>query len=130
MSYYNVITIYNDLVIDFILDPGDVDSMSPWQLHLIEGHTFPHHILRTWYRHFDVSMDTTSVEDMYKTLCLLHAGRQAQVEQAQVGGREKDLDIGATNVAQMFQLPVYKIVFHMHKPCDYLQGQGHILRSK
>lgn len=65
---------------DFILDRGDVDSLSPWQLHLIDGHTFPHHVLRTWYSHFDIAMDTTSIEDMYKTLCLLHAGRQTQVE--------------------------------------------------
>ncbi|WAQ97877.1 hypothetical protein MAR_022250 [Mya arenaria] len=66
---------------DFILDPSEVDSMSPWQMHLIEGHTFPHHVLRIWYSRFDVAMDTTSIEDMYKTLCLLHAGRQAQAEQ-------------------------------------------------
>ncbi|KAH3858159.1 hypothetical protein DPMN_100779 [Dreissena polymorpha] len=76
--------------------------MSPWQLHLIEGHTFPHHILRTWYRHFDVCMDTTSVEDMYKTLCLLHAGRQAQVEQAQVRGWEDDPDIKAWRMTLSF----------------------------
>ncbi|XP_053399556.1 gem-associated protein 5-like [Mercenaria mercenaria] len=69
---------------DFILDPGDVSSLSPWQLHLIRGHTFPHHVLRIWYSHFDIAMDTTSVEDMYKTLCLLHAGRQSQVELPQI----------------------------------------------
>ncbi|KAL4230770.1 Gem-associated protein 5 [Mactra antiquata] len=69
---------------DFILDPGDIDVLSPWQQHLVNGHTFPHHALRIWYSHFDVSMDTTSVEDMYKTLCLLHAGRQTQVELTQI----------------------------------------------
>jgi len=71
---------------EFILDRGDVDSLSPWQLHLIDGHTFPHLILRTWYSHFDIAIDTTSIEDMYKTLCLLHAGRQAQVELPLVNG--------------------------------------------
>ena len=59
--------------------------MSPWQMHLVAGHTFPHHILRTWYSRHDIAMDTATVEDMYKTLCLLHAGRQAQVEQNMVG---------------------------------------------
>jgi len=72
-------------VSDFILDPSEVDSMSPWQMHLVAGHTFPHHILRTWYSRHDIAMDTATVEDMYKTLCLLHAGRQAQVEQNMVG---------------------------------------------
>lgn len=72
------------LFVDFILDPGDIDVLSPWQQHLVNGHTFPHNVLRIWYSHFDISMDTTSVEDMYKTLCLLHAGRQSQVELPQV----------------------------------------------
>ena len=63
-----------------MLDMEDVDPMSPWQPQLIEGHSFPHHVLRTWYCHLDVPMDTSSLEDMYKTLCLLHAGRQTQVD--------------------------------------------------
>ena len=72
------------LLSDFILDREDIDPMSPWQPHLIEGHTFPHQILRIWYSYLDVPMDTASLEDMYKTLCLLHAGRQTQVEIQQV----------------------------------------------
>ena len=83
----NFIEVPYCVVADFILDHEDVDRMSPWQPHLIEGHTFPHHILRIWYSYLDVPMDTASLEDMYKTLCLLHAGRQTQVELQQVRSR-------------------------------------------
>ncbi|KAK3580429.1 hypothetical protein CHS0354_035471 [Potamilus streckersoni] len=69
---------------DFILDPEENDPMSPWEPHLVDGHSFPHYILWLWYTHLDVAMDTTSVEDMYKTLSLLHAGHQAQVDVPQI----------------------------------------------
>ncbi|KAL3879661.1 hypothetical protein ACJMK2_031948, partial [Sinanodonta woodiana] len=68
----------------FILDPEENDPMSPWEPHLVDGHSFPHYILWLWYTHLDVAMDTASVEDMYKTLSLLHAGHQAQVDVPQI----------------------------------------------
>ncbi|KAJ8298184.1 hypothetical protein KUTeg_024715 [Tegillarca granosa] len=63
---------------DFILDSEVTDPVLPWQPHLIAGHTFPHHVLRIWYGNLGITMDTASIEEMYRALSVLHAGRQVQ----------------------------------------------------
>ncbi|XP_076070667.1 gem-associated protein 5-like isoform X2 [Mytilus galloprovincialis] len=69
---------------DFILDSDENDPISPWQPNIVEGHTFPHHVLRIWYGNLGITMDTNSLEEMYKSLSVLHAGRQAQTELPQL----------------------------------------------
>ena len=66
------------------MDPDENDPISPWQPTIVEGHTFPHHVLRTWYCNLGITMDTSSLEEMYKSLSVLHAGRQGQTELPQV----------------------------------------------
>ncbi|KAK3100512.1 hypothetical protein FSP39_021082 [Pinctada imbricata] len=72
------------IIPDFILDMQDTDPISPWKPRLIEGHTFPHHVLRVWYSYLSIAMDTENIEDMYKSLSVLHAGKQSQEEISQL----------------------------------------------
>lgn len=69
---------------DFILDSEENDPISPWRPKLVEGHTFPHQVLRVLYSNLGVCMDTSNLEDMYKALSILHAGRQVQTDTTQV----------------------------------------------
>lgn len=69
---------------DFILDNKDRDTLSPWKPWLIDGLTFPHHALRIFYSNLGIVMDTESLEEMYKSLSILQAGKQSQEEIHQV----------------------------------------------
>ena len=71
-------------VLDFILDNKDRDTLSPWKPWLINGLTFPHHVLRVFYSNLGIVMDTESLEEMYKSLSILQAGKQSQEEIHQV----------------------------------------------
>ncbi|OWF45310.1 gem-associated protein 5-like [Mizuhopecten yessoensis] len=75
------------LLPDFMLDAKENEPISPWQPYLIDGHTFPHHVLRILHSSLGVSMDTTNLEDMYKALSVLHAGRQVQTDLTQLLGQ-------------------------------------------
>ncbi|XP_060078827.1 uncharacterized protein LOC132558299 [Ylistrum balloti] len=75
------------LLPDFMLDAKENEPISPWQPYLIDGHTFPHHVLRILHSSLGVSMDTTNLEDMYKALSVLHAGRQIQTDLLQLLGQ-------------------------------------------
>ncbi|XP_033742288.1 uncharacterized protein LOC117328824 isoform X2 [Pecten maximus] len=75
------------LLPDFMLDAKENEPISPWQPYLIDGHTFPHHVLRILHSSLGVSMDTTNLEDMYKALSVLHAGRQLQTDLLQLLGQ-------------------------------------------
>ncbi|XP_069129450.1 gem-associated protein 5-like isoform X2 [Argopecten irradians] len=75
------------LLPDFMLDAKENEPISPWQPYLIDGHTFPHHVLRILHSSLGVSMDTTNLEEMYKALSVLHAGRQLQTDLLQLLGQ-------------------------------------------
>lgn len=47
---------------------------------MIDGLTFPHHALRIFYSNLGIVMDTESLEEMYKSLSILQAGKQSQEE--------------------------------------------------
>lgn len=81
---------------DFILDNKDRDTLSPWKPWLIDGLTFPHHVLRIFYSNLGIIMDTESLEEMYKSLSILQAGKQSQEEILQVLQRKescKDVNV-------------------------------------
>lgn len=75
---------------DFILDNKDRDTLSPWKPWLIDGLTFPHHALRIFYSNLGIVMDTESLEEMYKSLSILQAGKQSQEEIHQVPKEVKE----------------------------------------
>lgn len=75
---------------DFILDNKDRDTLSPWKPWLIDGLTFPHHALRIFYSNLGIVMDTESLEEMYKSLSILQAGKQSQEEIHQVQKEVKE----------------------------------------
>lgn len=70
---------------EFILDPSDADPVLPWETHLVDGHAFPHHILRVWYIHLNIAMATEQLHVMYHALQQLHSGRQIHLDTQQVG---------------------------------------------
>lgn len=69
---------------EFILDPSDADPVLPWETHLVDGHAFPHHILRVWYIHLNIAMATEQLHVMYHALQQLHSGRQIHLDTQQV----------------------------------------------
>ncbi|XP_005111524.2 uncharacterized protein LOC101862229 [Aplysia californica] len=40
---------------EFLLDKSERDPVVPWEAHLIGEHSFPHHVLRAWYRGLDIA---------------------------------------------------------------------------
>lgn len=108
---------------DFILDNKDRDTLSPWKPWLIDGLTFPHHALRIFYSNLGIVMDTESLEEMYKSLSILQAGKQSQEEIHQVQKEVKEklfIDQIYTIypfffLAMLFFLSIFTITYMMPK---------------
>nr|KAG5706227.1 hypothetical protein BaRGS_019554 [Batillaria attramentaria] len=69
---------------EFILDPNEADPVLPWELHLVDGHAFPHHMLRMWHLHLEVTMETEQLHLVYHALQQLQSGRQTHLDTQQV----------------------------------------------
>ncbi|GAB1608844.1 uncharacterized protein LOC115218449 isoform X2 [Argonauta hians] len=72
------------LLPDFILDNSDTDPLCPWKPYLINKHTFFNHVLRTWHYCLDVDLESSNVEDMYRTLNSHMSARQSFVNTDQL----------------------------------------------
>ncbi|KAK6976015.1 Gem-associated protein 5 [Biomphalaria glabrata] len=61
---------------EFLVDRSDVDPVVPWEPYLIGGHTFPHHLLRVWHQHLDITMVTQELMAMHTAISQLISLRQ------------------------------------------------------
>ncbi|XP_059152054.1 uncharacterized protein LOC131938150 [Physella acuta] len=61
---------------EFLVDKSEIDPVVPWEPFLIDEHTFPHHLLRSWYKHFDINMVTQELTAMHAAISQLVSLRQ------------------------------------------------------
>ncbi|KAH9499455.1 Gem-associated protein 5 [Bulinus truncatus] len=61
---------------EFLVDKSDVDPVIPWEPYLICGHTFPHHLLRVWHQHLDITMVSQELTAMHTAISQLISLRQ------------------------------------------------------
>ncbi|CAL1530881.1 unnamed protein product, partial [Lymnaea stagnalis] len=61
---------------EFLVDRSDIDPVVPWEPYLIGEHTFPHHLLRIWHQHLDITMVTQELKAMHTAISQLISLRQ------------------------------------------------------
>uniref|UniRef100_A0A0B7BFM2 Uncharacterized protein n=1 Tax=Arion vulgaris TaxID=1028688 RepID=A0A0B7BFM2_9EUPU len=65
---------------EFLLDKSEIYPVVPWEPFLIEEHTFPHHVLRVWHQHLDITMVTQDLKAMHATISQVMPHRHNMVD--------------------------------------------------